>query len=167
MLFCLAAMKWASSVLLTVFIGKAKHKSSKMADVHNLINIPRQVCQSFPSGSLPRAILVITPLLSACSHLYASTFLINIQIDCLVDTVYMSGLLNYSLINWLKRLRELQATSLSQSYIHLLSGTLLCTVVRGEVTWKPSTPPRLSGKQLIMRENKSRHCTRSSILPGK
>lgn len=37
---------------LTVFTGKAKHQSSEMADVHNLINISGQASWPVPSDSL-------------------------------------------------------------------------------------------------------------------
>lgn len=122
-------MKSAPSVLLTVFIGKAKHKSSKMADVHNLINIPRPVCRPFPSGSLLSTILVIPPLHSFICFCFPDKYTYWFLGW---STVHMEGLLN-CLTTWLiyclKRLREPQATSLTRSHIHLLSGTLLHTVV--------------------------------------
>lgn len=37
---------------LTVFTGKAKHKSSEMADVHNLINISGQASRPVLSSDL-------------------------------------------------------------------------------------------------------------------
>lgn len=56
----LAGMKSAPSVFLTIFTGKVKHKSSKMAGVHDLFSIPCQFCRPFNSPSLLDTVLVRT-----------------------------------------------------------------------------------------------------------
>lgn len=90
----LVGIKSAPSVFLTVFIVNAKHKRNKMADVHNWISIPRQVCRPSPSGSLLCTIFVTTyfGVHSFICFCLSDKYIFYIRLFGL--SVYMDGLLS-------------------------------------------------------------------------